>query len=98
MWNKWEKAAWLKTVARELEKWVPSSSEFRREQLRAAVEADNLRSPQPGVVRDIATGQGYDPGTGEIVDGEVVDADAEAAAQAAAESRADEPAEGGEGA
>lgn len=45
LWNKWESSAWLKTVARELEKWVPSSAEFRREQLRAAVEADNLRRP-----------------------------------------------------
>jgi recombination protein RecT len=34
---------WKKTAIHELEKWVPTSAEYRREQLRAAVEADNLR-------------------------------------------------------
>jgi len=53
MWVKWEKSAWLKTVARELEKWVPSSSEFMREQLRAAVEADNLRQQPPSELVDV---------------------------------------------
>lgn len=48
LWKKWEKSAWLKTAARELEKWVPSSSEYRMSQLRAAVEADNMRH-QPEV-------------------------------------------------
>lgn len=44
-WVKWEGAMVLKTVAHRLEPWVPTSNEFRREQLRAAVEADNLRRP-----------------------------------------------------
>jgi recombination protein RecT len=39
------RAMWWKTAARRLEPWVPTSAEFRREQLRAAVEADNLRRP-----------------------------------------------------
>lgn len=32
------KSMWLKTVVHELEKWVPTSSEYRREQARAAAE------------------------------------------------------------
>jgi len=91
-WVKWEEAMVLKTVAHRLEPWVPTSSEYRREALRAVAEADNLRTPQPGVIRDMATGQGVDLRTGEVVDGEVVDPDADAYEQAAAEA-----AQGGEG-
>jgi recombination protein RecT len=28
MWNRWPRSAWLKTVCKELEKWVPSSPEW----------------------------------------------------------------------
>lgn len=38
------RSMWWKTAARRLEPWVPTSAEYRREQLRAAVEADNLRT------------------------------------------------------
>ncbi|WP_242890147.1 recombinase RecT [Actinomadura litoris] len=91
-WKLWEDRMWLKTAIHQLTKWVPTSAEYRREQLRAAVEADNLRGevPAPGVVQ---------PPADEVVDGEVVDADAEAADQAAAENplhyNADEITEGG---
>jgi len=37
-WNTDEAAMWRKTVVRELAKWVPTSAEYRREQLRAAQE------------------------------------------------------------
>ncbi|MFL4904877.1 recombinase RecT [Streptomyces sp. MMS24-I2-30] len=37
-WVKWEEAMVLKTVAKRLEPWVPSSTEWRKEQLRAAAE------------------------------------------------------------
>lgn len=43
-WKNWEASMWLKTGIHELEKWVPTSSEFRREQLRAIAEADVIRS------------------------------------------------------
>lgn len=39
------RSMWWKTAARRLEPWVPTSAEFRREQLRAAVAADNMRRP-----------------------------------------------------
>lgn len=79
------RSMWWKTAARRLEPWVPTSAEYRREQLRAAVEADNLRQAQPGVIRDVSTGQGYDAGSGEPVDAEIVDPDSDAAQQAAGE-------------
>lgn len=59
-WRLWEDRMWLKTAIHQLAKWVPSSAEFRREQLRAAVEADNLRTPKTTATAD------------EVVDGEIV--------------------------
>lgn len=59
--------AW-KTAAHRLEPWVPTSSEYRAEQMRAAVQAAHARDkaglPPAGV----------NPETGEL-DGDVVDAD-----------------------
>lgn len=37
-WNTSEEAMWLKTAARRLAKWVPTSAEYMREQLRAQAE------------------------------------------------------------
>lgn len=37
-WVRHEEAMWLKTAAHRLAKWVPTSAEYRREQLRAAQE------------------------------------------------------------
>ncbi len=37
-WQKWEKAMWLKTAAHRLAKWVPTSAEYRREELRAQAD------------------------------------------------------------
>lgn len=37
-WNTNEEAMWLKTAARRLAKWVPTSAEYLREQLRAQAE------------------------------------------------------------
>lgn len=79
-WTLWEDRMWLKTAIHQLTKWVPTSAEYRREQLRAAVEADNLRTGQPPVATVT------EPPADEPVDAEIVDADADAAAQAAAEA------------
>lgn len=43
MWRKWPEAMWRKTAIHELEKWVPTSSEYQRERLRAMAEADTIR-------------------------------------------------------
>lgn len=67
-WTKWPEAMWLKTVVRQLEKWVPKSAEYRREQLRAALEVQRSR-------RDYADTEAgtVDTDTGEIHDAELVD-------------------------
>jgi recombination protein RecT len=79
-WKLWEDRMWLKSCIHQLTKWVPTSAEYRREQLRAAVEADNLRTGQPPVATVTQ------PPADEPVDAEIVDPDADAAAQAAAEA------------
>jgi len=62
-WKLHEPAMWLKSAVRQLQKWVPTSAEYRREQMRAAAEytkaAHNTGAPaQP-------------PST--VYDGEIVD-------------------------
>lgn len=41
------RSMWWKTAARRLEPWVPTSAEFRREQLRASAQAAGLATPPP---------------------------------------------------
>lgn len=50
-WVKWPESMWLKTVVHELEKWVPSSSEYREEMARsrAAAEEVAVSAHVPGV-------------------------------------------------
>ena len=64
----WEPSMWKKTVVHELEKWVPTSAEYRREQLRAIAEADRVR--QTGTRAEPAA---VNVDTGEIHDAEIVD-------------------------
>jgi recombination protein RecT len=62
-WQSWEDSMWLKTAVHELEKWVPTSSEYRRETLRAA--RDGATEP---------TQPAEPPRAGdEVVDAEIVD-------------------------
>jgi recombination protein RecT len=57
-WTNWEAAMWLKSAARQLRKWVPTSAEFLREQARALAEAnrvaDGAGAPPPATVSDDA--------------------------------------------
>lgn len=46
-WQKHEEAMWLKTAAHRLTKWVPTSAEYMREQLRA--QAEVAATGHPGV-------------------------------------------------
>lgn len=79
-WNTGDgEAMWLKTGARRLAKWVPTSAEYMREQLRAQAEAagqltagtsgDGPAMPQPTAVLDEADPD-IDDGP---IDGELVD-------------------------
>ena len=69
-WVKWEKDMWMKSAARQLRKWVPTSPEFRMEIARAAAEVQKVVA-EPGMPPGIDTPQG------DAIDGELVD-DAEA--------------------
>lgn len=64
-WTKHEVAMWLKSAVRQLQKWVPTSAEFRMEQARAAGEAQRVAAERnlPAPATDLPD-----------VDGEVVEA------------------------
>lgn len=66
-WVKWENGMWLKSAARQLRKWVPTSAEFIREQMRAQAEATRIAGERdlPAVPADFV-----DPA--DSIDGEVV--------------------------
>ncbi|MFE6080027.1 recombinase RecT [Streptomyces virginiae] len=74
-WQKHEEAMWMKTAAHRLTKWVPTSAEYMREQLRAHAEvAAELRPapsglmPQPANLTDAGDDEG--PIDAEFVDDE----------------------------
>ncbi|MFD6782293.1 recombinase RecT [Streptomyces diastaticus] len=75
-WNTNEEAMWLKSAVRQLAKWVPTSAEYRRDQLLAHTEtADNVVAsvstaplpPQPSALDDA------DPDDDGPIDAELVD-------------------------
>jgi recombination protein RecT len=59
-WVRHEAAMWLKSGVRQLQKWVPTSPEFRQEQARAAGEAQRVASqvgePVAQAVEDYRSG------------------------------------------
>jgi recombination protein RecT len=65
-WVKWEKEMWLKSGARQLRKWVPTSAEYRQELARAAGEAQRVASTPDAPV-------GIDQAQGDVLEGEVLD-------------------------
>lgn len=76
-WNTNEEAMWLKTAVRRLSKWVPTSAEYMREQLRAqAVVAAELTGPTPAAdlppMPQPTALDDADPDDDEAVDAEIV--------------------------
>lgn len=78
-WNTNEEAMWLKTAARRLAKWVPTSAEYMREQLRAKAEvaaelpagsAPPLPQPQADIPDDGDGSEDDGPIEAEFVDDE----------------------------
>lgn len=61
------RSMWWKTLAKRLEPWVPTSAEYRREQLRASASAASIAGPRqrPGLPPS--------PPEDSIVDAEIVD-------------------------
>jgi recombination protein RecT len=65
-WAKHPAAMWMKSAARQLAKWVPTSAEYLRDQLRAVAEVQAEQSrPLPSVPANV------DPVTG-VIEGELV--------------------------
>jgi recombination protein RecT len=62
------RSMWWKTAARRLEPWVPTSAEYRREQLRAAATADSLAGGRPGSAPSSMPAAGPQ----DVVDAEIV--------------------------
>ncbi|GAA4823834.1 recombinase RecT [Streptomyces ziwulingensis] len=77
-WNTNEESMWLKSAVRQLAKWVPTSAEYMREQLRAQAEvAGELAAPstagapampQPSVLDNADPADDAEPVEGELVD------------------------------
>jgi len=77
-WASDEVAMWLKTAAHDLTKWVPTSAEYIREQLRAIrdVSAEPAQPKPPTTPVDVTAL----PEQGDVIDAEVIpDPDVEAA-------------------
>ncbi|OKH91460.1 recombinase RecT [Streptomyces uncialis] len=74
-WNTDEEAMWLKTAAHRLTKWVPTSAEYLREQIRAQVAVESEQRPEPlPVAPPPAPGTvDADPDDEGPIDGELVD-------------------------
>lgn len=67
-WTKWEAAMWMKSAARQLRKWVPTSAEYRMEIARAAAEVQR-------VVAEPDMPAGVDAPQGDAIEGEFEEAD-----------------------
>lgn len=71
-WVKWEDRQWLKTVVKQLSKWVPSSPEYLTQTLKAAAAAEQVAAT-PGLPLPAKTPVDVTAlGDGEVVDAEVV--------------------------
>lgn len=73
-WNTNPAAMWLKSAVRQLAKWVPTSAEYRKEQLRAVQEVLAERAHHESRIVPQAAGD-VDPLTGEVFDESIEDAD-----------------------
>lgn len=56
-WTNWEASMWMKSAARQLRKWVPTSAEYRKELARAAAEVQRVIA-EPSMPAGVDTPQG----------------------------------------
>lgn len=84
-WQKHEEAMWMKTAAHRLTKWVPTSAEYMREQLRAQAEVAAEQRPTTGAEPTAVTPAAEVPEEEGPFDGEIVEDDAAAGWPAAAQ-------------
>ncbi|MGW0033636.1 recombinase RecT [Streptomyces sp. NPDC003314] len=71
-WSTDTEAMWLKTAAHRLTKWVPTSAEYIREQLRAHADVAAEQAPPTAALPQPLTAE---PVEDEVVEGEFVDED-----------------------
>lgn len=76
-WQRHAEAMWLKSAVRQLQKWVPTSAEYIREQARAAAEITGRATETTEVTaeatNDASEVAPFDPDTGEVLEAELVD-------------------------
>lgn len=77
-WNTSEEAMWMKSAVRQLAKWVPTSAEYMREQIRAQGEAAGELTAAPSVagaptMPAPSALDEYDPADDGPIEGELVD-------------------------
>lgn len=70
-WKVWPESMWLKSAVRQLEKWVPTSAEYREALIRDAVAVQSARTSAP--TEAVPAELNVDTETGEIHDAEVVE-------------------------
>lgn len=58
-WVTATEAMWMKSAARQLRKWVPTSAEFRREEMQAAAEAQRIVEGSAGAIAPIVPEADY---------------------------------------
>lgn len=75
-WNMHPAAMWLKSAVRQLAKWVPTSAEYIREQLRAERDVANEQQFAPNLTGLPEIPIEDDDHAG-VIDGEIVDAETE---------------------
>ena len=71
----WEPSMWKKTAIHELQKWVPTSSEYMKERIRAAAaveESPSLSVLPPPITDSPSPAAEFDPDTGEVYEGELL--------------------------
>jgi recombination protein RecT len=88
-WKTNPEAMWLKSAVRQLAKWVPTSAEYRREEIRAkqdvAAEQQIRQNHTPGMATPIIDVSDLPEVGDDVLDAEVVDPDADAASEYFAE-------------
>jgi recombination protein RecT len=86
-WNTHPAAMWLKSAVRQLAKWVPTSAEYIREQLRAQrdVAAEGQFAPNLTGLPEIPLDADIEHDDGQVIDAEVLDDEAAWAADVTGE-------------
>lgn len=67
-WVTQEESMWLKSGVRQLQKWVPTSAEYRQQMQQSAAAAETTVIPAAVIPEEVYA----DPDTGEVFDAEVI--------------------------